>query len=527
MAPSHQTRQTTHERPAEGEANELLGFQRVLFWLRIIGVGLMVTQAFAYRLIDIRLIWLVAAITLGTALAGLRATHRDLPLAELRRRGVIFLVSDLLAVYIMGMAFTPDPLWLAFYFYPLVSLEAALIAGTAAGLAVTGLSLVVYGAQVVLHVGYGNHVEAREVIGAITLVGMTGGFLAAFGLLADRGRRDLRILLDLTSALAHQRNEGATIELLDQRLHDAVGGRVRSIALRTPDGHLQIMRWHSPERHRLETRPLEEGLGDLEALSAQFRRGSSITYQTDAWSVVTASLGLPEWARAVTLVPIFLEGEWVGILPVLWPSAKTPGRHALRLLYGLANQVGLAIAQGQLQRVREEAATDSLTRLLNRRAIRDELASSLARATRGNGCVAVLFCDLDGFKAVNDVRGHEAGDAVLQAVATAVRGALRAGDVVGRYGGDELLIVAAAAGAADAIALAHRVRAAVREAARADGVDMTIGIAVYPADGTTESELLVAADQAMYRGKLRGPGQVMIAGEADPRTEARTEAPAG
>ena len=446
--------------------------------------------------------------------------QRVLTLPELRRRGILFLVSDLVAVYVMGTVFTPDPAWLAFYFYPLMSLEATLIAGTTAGLAVTGISLIVYGAQLVLHVRFGNEVALREAIGAVSLIGMTGGFMAAFGLLADRGRRDLRILLDLTSALAHQRDETETIELLDRRLYDAVGGRVRSIALRTPDGRFQVVRWHSAERRTLEERTIEEGLGSVEALEEQFRGGASLTYQTDAWSVVSKSLGLPEWARAVTLVPIFTEGDWVGVLPVLWPTPRTPDRQALRLLYGLASQVGLAIAQGQLQRVREEAATDSLTRLLNRRAISDELASYVARAARGGGTMAVLFCDLDGFKAVNDMRGHEAGDAVLQAVASAVSGALRAGDVVGRYGGDELLIVAADADADDAAALAQRVRAAVCATAGDDGVDMTIGIAVFPADGRSEADLMIAADQAMYRGKLRGPGQVIVASEAEPRPEA-------
>jgi PleD family two-component response regulator len=87
-------------------------------------------------------------------------------------------------------------------------------------------------------------------------------------------------------------------------------------------------------------------------------------------------------------------------------------------LYGLSNQVGLALAQGQLQRVREEAATDPLTGLLNRRAILGELGAYVARAARSRSRVAVLFCDLDGFKAINDRAGHEAGDAVLRDIAT-------------------------------------------------------------------------------------------------------------
>jgi diguanylate cyclase (GGDEF)-like protein len=258
-------------------------------------------------------------------------------------------------------------------------------------------------------------------------------------------------------------------------------------------------------------------MGPVEALTRRFTSGESLTYQVDAGSSIGAALGVPDWVRGVTLVPIFLEGNWVGVLPVLWPSAVVPDGHQLRLLYGLASQMGLSLAQGQLQRVRAEAATDSLTQLLNRRAISDELAAYVARARRSGAHIAVLFCDLDGFKAVNDLHGHEAGDAVLQAVGSAVRGAIRQGDVVGRYGGDELLVVAADADADDAVFLAQRVRRAVLDAAGDHGVDVTVGVAVFPADGDTGADLMVAADQAMYRGKLRGPGNVMVAGEDRPR----------
>jgi diguanylate cyclase (GGDEF)-like protein len=428
-------------------------------------------------------------------------------------------VSDLVAVYVMGTAFVPDPAWLAFYFYPLLSLEATLIVGTVAGLSVTGLSIVVYAAHLSLHVALGNDVQAREIVGAVAMIGMTGGFMAAFGQLAERGRRDLRLMLDLTSALANQRNDAETIKMLDRRLHEAVGGRVRSIAMRDEAGGLRVFRWRSAEPKPLDSDAIAASLGEVERLSATFASGTAVTYQTDAWSAVTAALALPEWAQAVTLVPILLEGEWVGILPVLWPTPRVPTRHELRLLYGLAGHLGLALARDQLQRVRAEAATDPLTRLLNRRAIADELAAYVARAARAGSPMAVLFCDLDGFKAVNDQRGHEAGDVVLQDVAAAVRGAMRQGDIAGRYGGDELLVVAADAGAEDAVALARRTRAAVRAAAASDGVDMTIGIAVFPEDGTTDGELMVAADQAMYRGKLRGSGQIVVASEDGPRPE--------
>jgi diguanylate cyclase (GGDEF)-like protein len=166
--------------------------------------------------------------------------------------------------------------------------------------------------------------------------------------------------------------------------------------------------------------------------------------------------------------------------------------------------------------VREQAATDALTGLMNRRAIRDELAAAVARSARSGEPLAILFGDLDGFKAVNDSRGHDAGDDVLRLVASAVRRALRAGDVLGRYGGDELLVVAEGTGVPEAATLARRIGEAVRAAAGGDGIDITFGVAVYPTDADSPDALLVAADRAMYRGKLEGPGWVVLAAGLPP-----------
>jgi diguanylate cyclase (GGDEF)-like protein len=168
--------------------------------------------------------------------------------------------------------------------------------------------------------------------------------------------------------------------------------------------------------------------------------------------------------------------------------------------------------------VREQAATDVLTGLMNRRAIRDELAAAVARASRSGEPLAILFGDLDGFKAVNDTRGHDGGDDVLRAVSTAVRRALRQGDVLGRYGGDELLVIAASTGIPEAHTLGIRIGDAVRAAAESDGVDITMGVAVYPVDGDSPEALLIAADRAMYRGKLDGAGRVVLASDATPMT---------
>jgi diguanylate cyclase (GGDEF)-like protein len=509
-----------HERPAIGEAHELLGFERALFWLRLVAAAAILALAAGARLTSPVFVAAAVAIALGAAAAGRLALHEGLPLERIRRLGMLLLVADVAAVYLTGAAFAAQPDWMAYAFYPLLSLEATVVAGMGAGVAVTALSIAAYGLQLQLHQSYGFETAPRSIATAVAIIAVTGGLMSGAARIAERGRRDLRALLDLTAALAQQHEETETLELLDRRLHETVGGRVRSVALRDPDGNFLLVRWHSPERRRLDRDAVEAAMGPQDELTRRFAAGEALTYPVEDGAPIAKALGVPDWVRGITLVPIFLESRWVGILPVLWPAATVPDADQLRLLYGLASQMGMSLAQGQLQRIRAEAAIDSLTQLLNRRAISDELAAYVARARRSGGHTAVLFCDLDGFKAVNDERGHEAGDAVLRIVGSAVRGAIRQGDVVGRYGGDELLVVAADANADDAVLLAQRVRKAIVEAAGDQGVDVTVGVAVFPADGDTGADLMVAADQAMYRGKLRGPGSVMVSGEDAPRAVA-------
>jgi diguanylate cyclase (GGDEF)-like protein len=126
--------------------------------------------------------------------------------------------------------------------------------------------------------------------------------------------------------------------------------------------------------------------------------------------------------------------------------------------------------------------------------------------------VAVLFCDLDGFKVVNDNFGHDAGDAVLVEVALRLRGAVRDGDTVARYGGDEFVVLCA--GDVDSeglVALADRIDATVREPVVVDGTSASLGVSVGIAEAwTTDDDLglvTLRADRAMYRAKSAGKGQ--------------------
>jgi diguanylate cyclase (GGDEF)-like protein len=150
-----------------------------------------------------------------------------------------------------------------------------------------------------------------------------------------------------------------------------------------------------------------------------------------------------------------------------------------------------------------------LTGLPNRALYADRLEQALARPAWNNRLVAVMFLDLDRFKAINDTLGHDAGDLLIQTVATRLTAAVREGDTVARQGGDEFTIVLIDMARLDDVALvAQKILTAMAEPFNLHGtqvpVTFSIGIACYPVDGTDAATLLKHADTALYRAKQRG-----------------------
>ena len=157
------------------------------------------------------------------------------------------------------------------------------------------------------------------------------------------------------------------------------------------------------------------------------------------------------------------------------------------------------------------ALHDPLTGLPNRRLVEDRVTRALRRQLRNERAVgAILFIDLDGFKGVNDEHGHRAGDAVLQSVAGRATRALRGTDTVGRWGGDELLVLMEDTDRAMVEELTERVRRAFELPMTYQDttikVGASIGRAVFPDDGTSLAELVRVADQRMYEDKQRRKG---------------------
>jgi diguanylate cyclase (GGDEF)-like protein len=180
----------------------------------------------------------------------------------------------------------------------------------------------------------------------------------------------------------------------------------------------------------------------------------------------------------------------------------------------------------QLRR-EEEAMHDALTALPNRRYLYEWLTMQLAAARRGGQRIVLLYFDLDGFKAVNDRLGHEAGDRVLQTVAARVRATVRSSDFVARLGGDEFVAVLPDAPAEPELSMliarlgAYLAKAPITELADGD-VSASMGISRYPEDGDTLDALLKVADQAMYTAKQhRRPGLAPVAAIAGAPAVAR------
>jgi diguanylate cyclase (GGDEF)-like protein/PAS domain S-box-containing protein len=163
-----------------------------------------------------------------------------------------------------------------------------------------------------------------------------------------------------------------------------------------------------------------------------------------------------------------------------------------------------------------QATHDPLTGLPNRTLFLDRLEHALARARRSEGKLAVVFLDLDRFKAINDTRGHAAGDSLLAAIAPRLGAALRPGDTIARIGGDEFVVLCEDLGSIeDAGAIARRVVEACAIPVAVDGyqgvVTVSAGVVVIEdPDAASPSEILRDADAAMYRAKSRGSGHVEL-----------------
>ena len=228
--------------------------------------------------------------------------------------------------------------------------------------------------------------------------------------------------------------------------------------------------------------------------------------------------------RAVA-VPMCLAGEIVGVLVIHPRSPRTLERSEVRVLQTLANQAVIAIENAAAyEHTKQLATTDAMTGVANHRELEAYLDRELLRSRKTREPLALIMCDLDHFKQINDTVGHPAGDAVLRHLTRQILvPAVRPKDLVARYGGDEFVLVLRGADSRAAVAIAERIRRTIGgQAVLLDGkavsnLSLSLGIAVFPRDGDTREALVQAADQALYVAKRTGRNRVVRsdAGNAD------------
>ncbi len=296
-----------------------------------------------------------------------------------------------------------------------------------------------------------------------------------------------------------------------------------------------------PEVGWLWLAPLALGLGGF-AVADRFMQASAKPWLwvAGAWGLLPLLLGGAVIATGASTSPVLMWfalpavtlgarfepwGMAVGtayllIIFLLSTVAVDPGaaaEHSQTLVAAVALILSTVILSGALvesdRAHRRRSTLDPLTGLFNRNALEQRLADldGQPSSEKDGQSHALLLCDLDHFKLVNDRLGHATGDAVLQDVAYTMRAVLRAGDSIYRIGGEEILVVLPGASEEDAVAIAERLRQAVRKRRPAGvGVTISIGAAVSKPSAVNTDDLVSRADTALYMAKANGRDTVAV-----------------
>ena len=248
-----------------------------------------------------------------------------------------------------------------------------------------------------------------------------------------------------------------------------------------------------------------------------FRRGRTHVVDATARGLLCSHLPQPA-PDAYLCIPLIAQGESLGVLYLGGPvtSGGWAESHQ-RLAATVADHVGLAVANLKLREtLRRQSVRDPLTGLFNRRYLEETLERELRRAEHSASPLGVIMLDLDHFKRFNDTFGHDVGDLLLRELTGCLQAAVRGGDVVCRYGGEEFVLVLPDASLETTQARAEHLRAAVKQLVVSHrgqlvgAVTVSGGVAVFPAHGTTAEALIHTADAALYRAKSDGRDRIVV-----------------
>ena len=357
-------------------------------------------------------------------------------------------------------------------------------------------------------------IRAVRISGGRTIVAFDPELAAVGERTSALGRREsdrLQLLLSASVAFAKTQTEEELGELLSETARRAFNATACSVHTGEPGNYTLVAG---------ENLLADEWPKDAQGKSVQL--GGVVTVQTPAEAdIVAPGLGLSgvferAGVSAVIGVPIIEDGVLYGAFACYFDQPRNFDDQAVPLAEALAQLAGQVMVRLRLEaRLRRAAMLDEVTGLPNRRLF-DENLQQTERAHADQ--VAVLFVDLDGFKAINDTLGHAAGDLVLKEVAERLSSVFRQEDMIARYGGDEFIAALQVAGTSDALELADRARAAIAQDFPGIPAELNItasvGIAIADAEVADRSidHLIRLADQAMYAAKRGGGDQAVVYG---------------
>ncbi|WP_309711851.1 diguanylate cyclase [Pseudolysinimonas sp.] len=341
------------------------------------------------------------------------------------------------------------------------------------------------------------------------------------GLLAERRIAEataarVQVLQNASVDFAGCETENEIADALGRIVGDSLGATVSYVAVVDPVGELEVVAGANPLASldaRDDPRP---GLDSLQPGAPLLFAGyDEIEPEYPAVAAAMRSERLEGFAA----FPLLRDHAPLGIVWAFFEQRREIEPDAISLVQALCLQATQALARIRLQEeLAHLALHDQLTGLANRALLREHIDSALAASARTMQPVAMMFLDLDGFKPVNDRLGHPTGDEVLREVAERLRSMVRDSDVIGRFGGDEFIVLCPATDDEQAAVIAERLREAVGEPMEwlpaGFAVTASVGVVVHHANehSATTDELLEIADTEMYRAKNGGRNRVSIAG---------------
>jgi diguanylate cyclase (GGDEF)-like protein len=339
---------------------------------------------------------------------------------------------------------------------------------------------------------------------------------------------ELRRLLEMSSELSGSLDPRQVANLMAGHLARAMGVDECAISYwDRPGGRLESLGFYPPAPDvALEPYFLLAGYPEtLRVLESQ--EASIVDADDPAADRDEVTLMVRDGNRILAMLPLVAKGQSIGLVELFSKTRIRWDAQHLELARTMANEAAIALENARLyEDARKLADRDPLTGFYNHRFLHERMGEEVVRSQRGRRPLSVLMLDLDDFKLVNDTFGHLFGDRVLTWAAEVIRSTLRLSDIAARYGGDEFALILPdtdadeARRAAERILDAFRERPFVGEKRGPVPIAASIGVATFPADGRTGTELIAAADVALYKVKRGGGQNAAAAGKADPGTGA-------